>query len=220
MPGWQTFYEQLKDKNFEILSIAQDTGGVKDAGPWITKANPTYTALVDSEHLVTKLYNLVNVPTGIWINENGKLVRPPEVAFIDDRFKPFSGLESAPYLDGIRDWVTNGEKSEYVFAEKDLKAKMTPATPEHTMAATEFSLAEYLVHIGSADDAIPHFKEAQRLYPENWNYKRQAYLLADSKKNYGTTFQDEVKALNGKPYYPPPDLPAKKKDKDKPKSRD
>ena len=60
----------MKDKNFEIISIAQDTGGVKDAGPWITgeaykgketaaKMPPTYTALIDSEHLVTKLYNEV-----------------------------------------------------------------------------------------------------------------------------------------------------------------
>jgi len=60
-----------------------------------------------------------------------------------------------------------------------------------------------------------YFKEINKEI--QFNYKRQAYLLADSKKNYGTTFQDEVKALNGKPYYPPPDLPAKKKDKDKPK---
>jgi len=211
LPGWQKFYLDLNDKNFEIISIAQDTGGVKDAGPWITKANPTYTALIDSEHIVTKLYNLVNVPTGIWIDETGKLVRPPEVAFIDDKFKEFTHLDTSQYLEGIKDWVANGEKSEYVMAEQELKARLTPASPEHQLAAAEFSLAEYLVHIGSGDDAIPHFKQAQKLHPENWNYKRQAYLLADSKKNYGTTFQDEVKALDGKPYYATPDLPPKKK---------
>ena len=69
MPGWQTFYHELKDKNFEIISVAQDTGGAKDAGPWIEKANPEYTALIDQEHLVTKLYGMVNVPTAVWINE-------------------------------------------------------------------------------------------------------------------------------------------------------
>jgi len=26
---------------------------------------------------------------------------------------------------------------------------------------------------GKSADAIPHFKEAQRLDPDNWNYKRQ-----------------------------------------------
>ena len=29
MPGWQKFYHDLNDKNFEIISIAQDTGGAK-----------------------------------------------------------------------------------------------------------------------------------------------------------------------------------------------
>jgi len=44
-------YQQLKDKNFEIVSVAQDTNGVKDAGPWITAAHPTYTVLIDEQHL-------------------------------------------------------------------------------------------------------------------------------------------------------------------------
>ena len=68
MPGWQIFYHELKDKNFEIVSVAQDTGGVKDASPWIEKANPEYTVLIDEQHLVTKLYSMVNVPTAVWIN--------------------------------------------------------------------------------------------------------------------------------------------------------
>jgi hypothetical protein len=36
-------YSELKDKNFEIVSVAQDTGGVKDAGKWIEAAKPEYT---------------------------------------------------------------------------------------------------------------------------------------------------------------------------------
>ena len=39
--------------------MAQDTNGVKDAGPWITAAHPTYTGLIDEKHLVSKLYNMV-----------------------------------------------------------------------------------------------------------------------------------------------------------------
>ena len=78
--------------------MAQDTGGAKDAGPWIDplkylEARPdlpketvetarkigplTYTVLIDEKHLVSKLYNMVNVPTGVWINEKGQH-RPPE----------------------------------------------------------------------------------------------------------------------------------------------
>lgn len=201
-------YQQLKDKNFEIISVAQDTGGVKDAGPWITAAKPTFTALIDEKHLVSKLYNMVNVPTGVWINEQGKIVRPNEVAFADDRFKTFTGMDSAPYLNALRDWADKGDKSQYVMSEDKLRQKMNSQDPNSAMAAAEFGLAEQLYKSGHPTEAIPHFKEAQRLNPKSWNYKRQAYLLGDAKRDYGTTFIQEVEKNGGsKVYYTPPDLP-------------
>jgi hypothetical protein len=57
------------------------------------------------------------------------------------------------------------------------------------------------------NEAIPHFKNAQQLNPKSWNYKRQAYALSDAKRDYGTTFMDEVEKAGGsKVYYPLPDL--------------
>ena len=193
--------------NFEIVSVAQDTGGLKDAGPWIEKANPEYTVLIDEQHLVTKLYSMVNVPTAVWINEQGRIVRPNEVAFVDDRFKSFSHMDAAPYLDAIRDWVANGERSSFVLGEDELRKRLTPVSADRLMADAEFSLAEYLYHSGHGTEAIPHFKEAQRLAPDNWNYKRQAWLLSDAERDYGTSFSKEVQKLNGKPYYPPRQMP-------------
>src|SRR5215467_3882037 len=184
-------YQQLKDKNFEIISVAQDTGGVKDAGPWITAAKPTLTALIDEKHLVSKLYNMVNVPTGVWINEQGRIVRPNEVAFVDDRFKPFTGLDSAPYLNALKDWVEKGEKSQYAMSEDQLRQKLSNQDPNVALASAEFSLGEQLYKTGHGAEAIPHFKEAQRLNPKSWNYKRQAYALSNE-KDYGTTFIEEV----------------------------
>jgi len=208
LPGWQALYEQLKDKNFEIISVAQDTGGVKDAGPWITAAKPTLTALIDEKHLVSKLYNMVNVPTGVWINEQGRIVRPNEVAFVDDRFKNFTGMDSAPYLNALKDWVDKGEKSQYAMSEDQLRQKLSSQDPNIALAAAEFGLGEQLYKSGHSAEAIPHFKEAQRLNPKSWNYKRQAYALGDSKRDYGTTFKDEVEKIGGsKVYYTPPDLP-------------
>lgn len=207
MPGWQAIYQLLEDHNFEIVSVAQDTNGVKDAGPWITAAHPTYTALIDETHLVSKLYNMVNVPTGVWIDERGKIVRPNEVAFVDDRFKNFSGLDSAPYLNALRDWVEKGNRSVYVMSEARLREKLTVTDTGVLLAAAEFALGESLYKSGHLTEAIPHFREAQRLNPKSWNYKRQAYALSDSKRDYGTTFMDEVnKAGGSKVYYTAPDL--------------
>ena len=193
--------------------MAEDTGGVKDAGQWITAAKPSYTALIDDKHLITRLYNLVNVPTGVWINEQGRIVRPPEVAFIDDRFKNFTGMDASVYVNAVKDWAAKGDKSAYVMSEEQLRRKVGPADPNILMAAAEFGLGEQLYKSGHQSEAIPHFKEAQRLNPQSWNYKRQAWALSDAKRDYGTTFKDEVDKIGGsKVYYTPPDLPGVKKE--------
>lgn len=155
---------------------------------------------------------MVNVPTGVWINEKGRIVRPNEVAFVDDRFKVFSGLDAAPYLNALKDWVEKGEKSAYVMSEDHLREKMAANDPGIAMAAAEFGLGEQLYKSGHPTEAIPHFKEAQRLNPKSWNYKRQAWALSDAKRDYGTSFREEVDKIGGgKVYYQPPELPAEPK---------
>jgi tetratricopeptide (TPR) repeat protein len=195
--------------------VAQDTGGAKDAGPWIAAAKPEYAALVDEQQIVTQKYGMVNVPTAVWISEQGRIVRPNEVAFIDDRFKSFTSMDSAPYIDAIRDWAAKGAKSIYVLSESELRARLKPQSNDRVRADAEFALAEYLYKQGKGVDAIPHFKEAQRLDPDNWNYKRQAWALSDADRDYGTNFRKEVQKLNGKPYYEPRKLPETKKANDR-----
>jgi hypothetical protein len=163
--------------------------------------------LIDTEHLVSKLYNMVNVPTGVWINEKGQIVRPNEVAFVDDRFRKFTDLDSAPYLEALKDWAEKGDKSIYVMSEERLRAKLAPPDSGIALASAEFGLGEQLYKSGHGGEAITHFKEAQRLNPKSWNYKRQAYALS-TEKDYGTTFLEEVQKAGGsKVYYAPPELP-------------
>lgn len=211
LPGWQKLYAELKDKNFEIVSIAEDTGGVKDAGQWITAAKPEYTVLIDTKHLVTRLYNMVNVPTSVWINEEGRIVRPNEVAYVDNRFTGMHRVDAAPYLEAVRDWVAKGEKSDFALSEEELSKQMTDQNPDWALAAAEFALAEHFYRHGKSEASIRHYKEAQRLNPESWNYKRQAWALSDAERDYGTTFVKEVQKLGGKPYYAPRKLPQGKK---------
>ena len=213
MPGWQEFYHPLRDKHFEIISIAQDTGGTRDAAQWINAAKPEYTALVDDKHLVTQLYNMVNVPTAVWIDEKGMIVRPNEVGYVDNRYKAMHGIDAGPYLDAIRDWVANGDRSPFVLSELERKERLQPPSQDRAMADAEFALAEYLDKTEKGTDAIAHFKEAQRLDPDNWNYKRQAWALSNAERDYGTSFMKEVQKLNGKPYYAPRKLREVKKQK-------
>ena len=167
--------------------------------------------LIDTTHLVTRRYNMVNVPTAVWINEQGRIVRPNEVAYVDNRYTSMHKIEAAPYLGAIRDWAANGDKSIYALSEKQLKEQMEQQKPAWALAAAEFALAEHLYRQGQAAASIKHYKEAQRLNPDNWNYKRQAWALSNADRDYGTNFTKEVQKLNGQPYYPLRRLPEVKK---------
>jgi hypothetical protein len=149
---------------------------------------------------------MVNVPTAVWIDETGTIVRANEVAFSTDTFRSITGIASAPYLSALRDWSEKGPKSKYVMKPDEVRKKMSLPTPEHLRANANFRLGEYLCEIGQRSDAVPYFKEARRLRPESWNYTRQAFALGDPERDYGTTFVREVQKLNGELYYPLLDL--------------
>ena len=61
-----------------IIAAAQDTEGVTAAAPWYEQANATYVGLVDPTHSISALYNLVNVPSAVWIDEQGRVRRIDE----------------------------------------------------------------------------------------------------------------------------------------------
>ena len=44
-------------------------------------AEAEHPSLIDEAHLLDELLGVVNVPSGVWIDEQGVIVRPPEPAF-------------------------------------------------------------------------------------------------------------------------------------------
>ena len=135
----------------------------------------------------------------MWIDERGRIARPAEVAFADNRFIAYTKFDMTRYLDAIRDWVAKGSASGHVRPPAGRRERLSLPTAAHAQAAACFRLAEYLHAQGHAEAAMPFFKEAQRLEPESWCYKRQAWALTDAERFYSTSFQDEVKALGGRP---------------------
>jgi alkyl hydroperoxide reductase subunit AhpC len=77
---WQKLYEELKDQNFMIITVAMDSRGESAVRGPITRAKTSYVSLVDRDHRVAELYNMVNVPQAVWIDEAGRNVRPTETA--------------------------------------------------------------------------------------------------------------------------------------------
>ena len=224
---WQELREELNPRGLEIVTVALDTDGDL-ALPWIEQAKPTHPSLIDRTHVVGELLGIVNVPSGVWIDEAGTLVRPPETAyprrpgFLDrevpadatpERAKAIAvtrelRIDAERYVAALRDWVDRGAASPFALAPGEVLRRSRPRTTEAALAATHFELAQHLSHAGRPDAAIPHFQEAQRLVPENWAYKRQAWQLAgaDARRLYGTAWLDEVLRIGAENYYPPLEL--------------
>jgi len=198
------------------ITIAFDSGGNAATEPWITAAKPTYPCLIDRRHVVAELYDMVNVPTAVWIDERGKIVRPSEPAGVTDAFRKMNRTNfSIPtdamnelqakrkaYQDALRDWVANGAKSKFALSEAEVLRRMHTPDDSQVRAAANFRLGEYLFEKGHASAAQKYFEEAKRLRPESWNYKRQAWALEDPMKAGGPEFWAAVDSLGDGKYYP------------------
>lgn len=238
---WQGLYDAWKDKNFLIIAVAFDTGGVAAVHEWIRPAAPTqlpkelrdimgwddtlsskaamptYPCLIDEKHLVAERYNMVNVPTAVWINETGRIVRPAESAGATDGFRTIDRatfqmpaevaatgkLARTRYIEALRDWIDKGEASRYAFSPEDVRQRLHGITEQEALAAAHFRLGHYLYQHGHRPEAHRSFAEAQRLHPENWRFKRQSWELEEPGKASGPEFWAAVEALGEKPYYPP-----------------
>jgi len=214
----------------EVVSVALDTGGIEAAGPWIDRAKTTHPALVDEAHLLDELLGLVNVPSGVWIDERGTICRPPEPAFPWRPRQPSDELlaqlpavtaeqlreaqkikiEPERYVAALRDWVDRGERSRYALSPEEVIARSRPRSREHSGAAASFELGQHLQREGKGSAAILWFREAHRLAPENWTYKRQAWSLADPLQGptdaYESDWLTDFRKAGAETYYAPLDL--------------
>jgi len=202
---WQRIYEEIDDDNFVIISAAQDSGGEKAAGKVFDAAKVTYTAIIDQQHTISTLFNLVNVPSGVWIDEQGKIVRIDEGTYTKKHRLGAIEFGSDQYLPALRDWVAKGAESEYVWTAEEVKAHIIPRSPEAEQAEPAFKLGVYFHRQGDEAKANHWWEESQKLNPDSWNFHRQDWSFTKSEAM--TKWMKKVRGLGDKPYYRPIDLP-------------
>jgi hypothetical protein len=155
--------------------------------------------LVDEHHLVSSLYNLVNVPSAVWIDETGTVRRIDEGAYAAshdlDGFK-FGRDDYAPM---VADWVGSGDASPHLAGPLEIAAK----TPEEAKAEPAFALGLYFQSIGDDTRANRYWAMAEALNPDSWNYHRQDWAFTPEEA--GANWVKKFEALEGKPYYKPID---------------
>lgn len=244
---WQVIYEELRGAGLEIIAVAFDTAGKAaveakiraadiaerppmlaglmgwDEALWARQAPPTYPCLIDEAHTVAELYGMVNVPQGVWIDEQGRIVRPPESAGTIDMVRHLNretlelpepavadGVAARnAYIDALRDWVRKGADSVYALPAAEVKRRLRGPGEAEVRAATHVRLGRHLFAAGALERAKHHFQEAVRLCPESWNYRRQSMMLDPERVgelNAGPDFWAAVDALGDLPFYPPADL--------------
>ena len=169
----------------------------EDTYQWIDAAHPTHPSLIDTAHVSDELFGFVNIPMAVWIDEAGMIVRPAEGASVErsalrdmeipdglpDRFDRLLREvkkipdSSAEYRAALLDWVRRGSASPYALSPDEVVARSQPRGDDEARAAACFELGEHLLRTVGHDAAVPWWREAHRLYPANWTYKRQAWTL-------------------------------------------
>jgi hypothetical protein len=173
-----------------------------DARPWLEAAGATHPALIDVEHRVADLYGIVNVPTGVWIDERGRIVRPNDAAFGSDTFVELHGRPAGPHLDALRAWVRDGVVP---FGGDDVvRAHQALPTADEQLARAEFALAWHLHRAGRLEAAERHFVRAGELAPHDFTIRRGSMPIRGQDPmgaDFAPLFQEWVEA--GTPYYAP-----------------
>ena len=151
-----------------MISVAEDKSA-DDAREWIEKASPTHPALVDTQHVVADRYNMVNVPTVVWIDEEVRIARPNDVAFGSDMFKQFHHIESDAHKASLRAWV-RGEAP--AMSPDQVRRHQKQPTREEQLARAEFTLGFWLYEQGRTDAAERHFLRGGELAPHDFMIRR------------------------------------------------
>jgi hypothetical protein len=197
---WQAVYEELRDRGFTVITVALDKSA-EDARPWIEAARPTHPSLIDTRHVLAELYNVVNVPTILWIDERGRIVRPNDVAFGADTFRHLTGLDSAIHLAALRAWV-RGERP--ALGAEEVRAQQTLPTPADQQARAAFGLGRWLHERGRTEAARRHFGRAGELAPHDFTIRRGTMPMRGIDPmgpEFRTMLGEWTRA--GQPYYRP-----------------
>ena len=218
MPVWQQVYDRFRDKGFTVIAVAMDNA--EAARPYVEAAKPAYPCLVDRDHRVAALFGMVNVPEAVWIDEQGRIVRPAENAGSWDGFRrrdratgvmPKEEMDlivqaKRTYMDAVRDWAVNGAASRHVPDETKRRERLRRPNEDVALAHVHFRLGRHLARTGRSEEALSHLAEASRLHPDSWTIWRQTAERNEQGFAAGPEFWARVDALGERRYYPRVDM--------------
>jgi hypothetical protein len=200
---WQALHEELAATGLVMLAVAldEDLDAVRQ---WARDESPvplTYPVLVDRDHVVAERYGILNIPTTVWIDERGRIARPPAIAPADDRFRDFTQIDSGVHHADLRRWAL-----EDVAPLSDAEVNERQLLPDDDVqqARVERRLAVHLLRRGERAAAERHLATAMALAPADWTIHRGSMPLR-GEDPFGQAFFDFYQQWEaaGRPGYGP-----------------
>jgi hypothetical protein len=163
--------DELGSDRLQVVAVALDDDAA-DVEPFVEGI--TFPVLLDRDHLLSELYAISNVPTVVWIDEEGRIARPNGVAFGTDVFIDFTGVAAEHHMDEIRAWVTDGIVPIDVDQAGDAVGDLSE---DELRARLLFRLAAHARRTDRSEDATRLFAEAGELAPLDFTIQRAAMPL-------------------------------------------
>jgi peroxiredoxin len=182
LPGWQEFYETVKDENFEILSVAVDLQGPEVVKPYVE--GTTFRTVVDTENKLSSIFRFKIVPNGIFVDEEGT------IRLVKQGFK----VNEETHLDAIRQLLD--EKAEKVELEDSYYSPPTQVEQMQTqLAETKYKLGLQYLKNEQKEEALTELDEALRYDPDNFLIRKQRWYIRYPEKFAGTIDTDWQQTL-------------------------
>jgi peroxiredoxin len=195
LPAWQALHDELAGDGFGVVAVAldEDPEAVRPFADGIDMP-----VLIDRDRTFADSYALTNVPTVVWIDEEGRLVRANDVAFGSDMFREFHKVDSSPHHEALRRWVHDGVEP----AAGDGPPAWAPSEGEQA-AHLRYRLALHLWRDGRTEAALAQFDRAAADAPLDFTVRRARLALEGKDTFLGEEFLElwtEWEAA-GRPYY-------------------
>ena len=121
---------------------------------------------MDKDHILTELFAISNVPSVIWIDEEGRISRPAASEFGTDTFSEITGISREGHMQQVREWVRNGALPE------DASFVVDDLSDEEIQARLHFRLAAHLRRNNMPVESEKHFDSAIELAPLDFTIAR------------------------------------------------
>ena len=193
LPAWHALADELEPLGLDLVAVALDDDEER-VRHWTGKAG--MPPVLDPEHRLSDVFGVVNVPSTVWLDEDGRVAKPPTIAPGDDQFKEFTEVDASRHHEALRRWAREGavpQADDEVADDEDLR-----------LARAERRLAAWLHRDGRTEAALRHYDAAVALAPLDFSIRR-ASMRHRGEDPFGTEFfalWDQWSAA-GRPGYAP-----------------